>query len=281
MKKRGSEGPRSFLQYLRGGGEDDILDLLVKAGRVVDVGKLFGCVHGWWLERVRLAVYKHEKAGTKSQRLRRAAHRGRTLTTKKSTYIRRDTKERLVQVNDVDELGQGRRRQVKSQETGAPRGHARLRCRRYQLAPTSKWLVLRHRHLSQVAIPAFAVSRVGKWQPFVSKTKTRRGRGGGNRSSSRQRDLLHCLDGDILELLKDDRQCSRGCICCRLVGLVVEQNLGLAVAEQEGHKDKAAALVPHAWEGEGAVVRGRVEKGDAAQAGLAGSWKREQGMSWL
>lgn len=37
------EGPRSVLQYLRCGGKDDVLDLLIEAGRVVDVGKLFKC----------------------------------------------------------------------------------------------------------------------------------------------------------------------------------------------------------------------------------------------
>ena len=188
---------------------------------------------------------EHSRAGTKFRVKEKAAHSWEQhRPIKKRTYIRRDAKKRLVQFHDVDELGQGRRRQVKGQEAVATRGHARLRRRRHQLAPTSERLVLRHRRLGQIAVPALAVVSVGERELLLVNNDAQ---GEGDRSSSRPGDLLHGLDGDVLELLKDDGQRRWGRIRCRLLGLVVEQYLGLAVAEREGHKEEAAALVPHAW----------------------------------
>jgi len=111
-----------------------------------------------------LGSTKHNRAVASVELERKQHTEGNNMKHKQCTYIRRDPKERVVQFHDVDELGQGRRRQVKGQEAVAPRGHARLRRRRHQLAPTSKRLVLRHRHLGQVAVPTLAVVRVGKRQ---------------------------------------------------------------------------------------------------------------------
>jgi len=73
--------------------------------------------------------------------------------------------------------------------------------------------------------------------------------------------------------LEDNGQGRRGRIRCRSLDLVVEQDLGLAIAEQKGHEEEAAALVPHAWE-RARARWGWVEKGGAA-LGRLGSSKLE------